>query len=273
MHIHRTSWTVAAVAFAAATLAACGGPKSLDNVAIGSDVSVVTTDGSTVEGKLVGVSDQDVVVQRANTGQRDTIERASIASVEETGDSAIADLLSSDPHTQDVTVPPGTIIPATLDIALGSETNHAEDPVTATVRTSVTADGFEAIPSGATLRGHVTMAQPAGNVKGRAALAFSFDELTIDHTKYDVSTDSLSYRADATKKQDAEKIGGGAAIGSVIGAIAGGKKGAAAGAAIGGGAGTAMVLTTAGDEVHVAPGAELHLELLSPVTITVPTKD
>ncbi len=242
-------------------------------MAIGSDVSVVTTDGSTVDGKLVGVSDQDVVVQRAKSGQRDTIARATIASVEETGNSPIAGLLSSSPSTQDVTVPAGVIIPATLDVALGSETNHAEDPVSATVRTAVIADGFEAIPAGATLRGHVTTAQPAGKVKGRAALAFSFDEVTIDHTKYDVSTNSVSYHADATKKQDAEKIGGGAAIGSVIGAIAGGKKGAAAGAAIGGGAGTAMVLTTSGDEVHVAPGAELRLELRSPVTVTVPTKD
>jgi hypothetical protein len=271
MHTRSTLSPLAVLAMAAALLApACGGPKDVDDVPLGSDVSVVTTDGSKVDGKLVGVTDQDVVVQRENTGKRDTIERASIATVEEKTGATIADLVKPEPKTHDVTVPAGTIVPATLDVALGSDTNRAEDSVTATVRTPVTVDGFEAIPAGATLHGNVLSAEPAGKVKGRASIAFSFDQLTIDHKDYDVSTNHVSYRANATKKEDAAKIGAGAGIGSAIGAIAGGGKGAAIGAAIGGGAGTAVVMTTAGEEIHLAPGAELHLELQGPVTISVP---
>ena len=45
-----------------------------------------------------------------------------------------------------------------------------------------------------------------------------------------ISTKPYSQVAEATKKRDAEIIGGGAGIGAVIGAIAGGGKGAAIGA-------------------------------------------
>jgi len=246
MHTLSTRWLCAGVAVASAVLvAACGGPTDVDDVQLGSDVAVVTTDGSRVEGTLVGVSDEDVVVQRANTGQRDTIARAGIASVEETGTSDRAALGSPAPTAQDVTLPGGTILPAALDVALGSETNRVEDPVTATVRSPLIAEGLEAIPAGATLRGHVTHARPSGDVKGRATLAFRFESLTIDHHDYDIDTNALAYHASATKKEDAATIGGG-------------------------GAGTAVVLTTPGGEIHLAPGAELVVELAGPLIVSVP---
>ncbi len=269
----RTRWALAVLTFATALVVpACSHPADVDDVKIGSDVAVTTADGSTVHGKLVDRTASAVVVEQKATGRRDTIERAEIARVEEPAASPLAEIVKPEPKSHDVTVAAGTSVPLTLDIALGSESNHPEDPVSATVRSPVVVDGATVIPQGSTLRGTVTRAMPAGNVKGRAQLAFRFDELSIDHTNYKISTDAVSYQAQATKKQDATKIGGGAAIGSVVGAIAGGKKGAAIGAAVGGGAGTAMVLTTSGDEVHLAPGAEFTAALTNPVTISVPNE-
>lgn len=271
MQLRPVSPPIAALALLAAGLAAaCGGPTDVDDVELGSKVAVTTTDGSKVEGKLVQLSEDAVVVQREATGQRDTIERSAIAEVREQRDSPIDELIADKPKWQEVTVPAGTLVPLTLDVALGSDANHVEDPVAATVRSPITVDGFDAIPARATLRGQVTRATPAGDVKGRAALAFRFDQLTIDHQDYDISTKPLGYQAAATKKEDAAKIGAGAGIGSAVGAIAGGKKGALIGAAVGGGAGTAVVLTTSGKEVHLAPGAELRAELAAPVIIRVP---
>jgi hypothetical protein len=82
-------------------------------------------------------------------------------------------------------------------------------------------------------------------------------------------TDAVSRMAEATKKQDAAKIGGGAAGGAIIGGILGGGDGAAKGAAIGGAAGTGVVLGTRGKEVRVGAGTPLSVKLLQPVTLRV----
>ena len=84
-----------------------------------------------------------------------------------------------------------------------------------------------------------------------------------------IQTGVISRVAAATKKQDAAKIGGGAAGGAIIGGILGGGDGAAKGAAIGGAAGTGVVLSTRGKEVRLGPGADVAVTLQAPVTVRV----
>ena len=57
--------------------------------------------------------------------------------------------------------------------------------------------------------------------------------------------------------------------GAIIGALTGGKNGALIGTAAGGGAGTAVVLSTRGKEVHLPEGAALRLRLTAPVTVRI----
>ena len=139
------------------------------------------------------------------------------------------------------------------------------------VEAEATVDGLLAIPEGAWAYGTVTNATASGKVKGRARLAFRFDEVDIDSDRYEIRSDALSYRADSTKTEDAKKIGIGAGAGALIGGLLGGKKGAGAGAAIGGGAGTAMVLTTAGDEIELRPGTPVEVSLTQPLVVLIPT--
>jgi hypothetical protein len=54
--------------------------------------------------------------------------------------------------------------------------------------------------------------------------------------------------------------------------LLGGKDGAAKGAAVGGGAGTAVVLSTRGNEIGMAAGAPLSVRLTAPLTVRVPMK-
>ena len=62
----------------------------------------------------------------------------------------------------------------------------------------------------------------------------------------------MSFDAEKSTKQDAAKVGGGAALGAIIGAIAGGGKGAAISCAVvGGAAGTGTVLATRGKDVEL----------------------
>jgi len=102
-----------------------------------------------------------------------------------------------------------------------------------------------AIPEASTAIGGVTAVEASGKVKGRATLAFRFDQLDIESHGYDIHSDTVSYQAKDIRSVDAKKIG----------------IGAGAGTAIGGGAGTAMVLMTAGDEAKPEAGTTVGLSL------------
>lgn len=176
------------------------------------------------------------------------------------------------PEFRDVTIPAGTTLSATLATALASDTSKVEDTVRATLKSPVSIEGFELLPPGATIVGHVTKAEASAKVKGRAFLAFRFNSVDLAAGPEHISTETISREAASTKGKDATKIGVGAGAGAVIGGIIGGGSGAAAGAAIGGGAGTATVLATKGDEVRLPAGTPLSVKLTAPLTIRVEVK-
>jgi hypothetical protein len=175
------------------------------------------------------------------------------------------------PEYREVQIPAGTVLPIELRTTVGSATSHVEDQVRGRLRRSITIDGVEVIPAGAEVLGTVIEAERSGRVKGRARVAFRFARLDLpgEAERIAIRTGVIAREAEATKKQDAAKIGGGAAAGAVIGGILGGGDGAAKGAAIGGGAGTGVVLSTRGKEVSVPVGTSVSAKLLEPVTIRV----
>ncbi len=77
----------------------------------------------------------------------------------------------------------------------------------------------------------------------------------------------MVFRGEATKGEDATKVGAGAGIGAVIGGMLGGGDGAAKGAAIGGAAGTGTVLATRGREVALASGTDVNATLASEIEV------
>ncbi len=172
----------------------------------------------------------------------------------------------------EIEVPSGTELVLTLDTAVSSETARPEQTVRATVAKPIVVAGTTVIPEGAPVSGPVVAVERAGRVKGRASIALRFDEVTVAKTPYKISTTRIAREAEATKGEDAKKIGIGAGVGTAIGAIAGGKKGAAIGAAVGGGAGTGAVLATRGDEVAIAAGATLKTTIQDAVKITAPAE-
>ena len=174
---------------------------------------------------------------------------------------------------RDVTLPAGTVIPLVLDSYVASDTSRVESPVRASVRRAIVVNGLTVVPAGSALVGHVTQAERAGRVKGRARVAFRFDQLTIARLNQHVGirTSSVAREARGTKAKDARTIAIPAAGGAIVGALIDGKKGAAIGAAAGGGGGTAVVLATRGPEVRLGRGDVASVRLLAPVTIRVPT--
>ncbi|MBI3262167.1 MAG: hypothetical protein HYZ58_03335 [Acidobacteria bacterium] len=168
----------------------------------------------------------------------------------------------------DVTIPAGTVLSLRLENDVGSSTSQVEDPVRARLRLPVRVAGATVLPAGTIATGNVTSARRSGKVKGRATVSVSFHELvTPDNNRYTVRTTTVTRTAPGTKRKDALKIGVPAAGGAVVGGLLGGKKGAAIGGAGGGGAGTAVVLSTRGPEVHLRPGTIVSVRLKAPLTV------
>ncbi len=176
-----------------------------------------------------------------------------------------------EPAFREVTIPADTLLHVRLENQIASDTSRVEDPVSASFAKPIVIDGVEAVPAGSTLKGVVTQAKPSGRVKGRAELAFRFDVLAVSGgDQQRVQTRAVGVEAPSTTKKDALKIGVPAAGGAILGGILGGKKGAAIGGAVGGGAGTAVVLGTPGQEVHLPAGSAVTVKLLEPITVRVP---
>jgi hypothetical protein len=174
------------------------------------------------------------------------------------------------PEYREFTLPAGTVLPLELKTTLASDESQVEDAVRATLRKAIVVDGYQVLPAGTEVSGMVTDAERAGRVKGRARVAFQFSSLRYDGERYRLGTDPIEQLGEATKGEDAKKIGIGAGVGAAIGALAGGGSGAVKGAAIGAGAGTGVVLATRGKEVRLEPGTEVEARLSSPLAVRVP---
>lgn len=173
------------------------------------------------------------------------------------------------PAFREVTLPAGTQLHLNLKSAIGSDTSHVEDAVVGELRQAVVVKGQSVLPVGTEVTGIVTNVARAGRVKGRAKIGLRFNSLRHQGERYSMQTAAIGRQAEATKGEDATKIGIGAGAGAALGAILGGGSGAAKGAAIGGAGGTGVVLATRGKEVRLGPGADLNTRLTAPLTVRV----
>jgi hypothetical protein len=252
----------------------CTRAEAIENIPAGTEVTVMTEDGTLVRGKIARVEPEVVTLTGERPNMTTEVARASITEVKrvEAGepddtDRSIVPVPARAPVVRTVTVPDNTTLDVRLDTAHASDTSRVEERVGGTLASPVLIDGVTAIPAGAKLTGYLTNVEESGKVKGRAELGLRFTRLQTGSVTYDIDTRPLSWIAESTKKEDAVKIGAGAAAGAVIGAITGGKKGAAIGSAIGAGGGTAVVLATDGQEIRLAAGRKLKVSLTNPLTI------
>ena len=173
------------------------------------------------------------------------------------------------PEPHRVTLNAGILIPVRLVDGLTSERNLPGDSFTATLDKELVADGFVIAERGARVEGRVVSSDKGGRVRGVSSLAVELVRLhTSDGQTVAIQTDGFERRAEETHRQDAEKVGAGAALGAVIGALAGGGKGAAIGAGVGGGAGAGTVMATRGNAATLPSETRVTFRLRAPVTIT-----
>jgi uncharacterized membrane protein len=257
----------------ALTLASsCMRAEAIENIPAGTEVTVVTQDGTLVRGKIAKVEPEVVTLTGERPNMTTEVARTAITEVKRVDPNDDEETEAAAPRARatvmrTVTIPDNAVLDVRLDTTHASDTSRVEERVSGTLASPLEVDGVTAIPAGAKLTGHLTNVEESAKVKGRAELAMRFTRLQTGSVTYDIDTRPVSWVAESTKKEDAVKIGAGAAAGAVIGAITGGKKGAAIGSAIGAGGGTAVVLATEGQEIRLAAGRKLKVSLTNPLTI------
>lgn len=165
------------------------------------------------------------------------------------------------PARQPRVIPSGTTLTFETGETLSASSGEAGQTFTARLANAVVVNGETLIPAGAEAEGRVLEASESGRVSGVASIQLTMTHVMVNGTDVEISTAPFATQAETSRTDDAAKIGAGAAIGGVIGGIVGGGGGAAKGAAIGGGAGTAVVLTTRGDDVVLPSGTAIPFVL------------
>lgn len=167
-----------------------------------------------------------------------------------------------------VTLPAGTILPVRIVEDLSSASATPDMGFHATLAQDLVVNNMIAIPQGTTILGRVVDAKDAAHFRGSSLLSIELTRIDLHGSHLAIVTDSYQKQGAARGKNSAEKVGGGALLGTLIGALAGGGKGAAIGAVAGAGAGGAVQGATRGQQVEIPSETLVNFSLQSPITVT-----
>ena len=152
---------------------------------------------------------------------------------------------------QPVTIPSGALLRVRLNHTLSSNKSQPGTAFDATVINDVVANGFVAIPRGATVQGKVIDAKSSGSVSGRGEMSIALTSVTLGGKVYPITSDVWAHNgADKTTETINKTLGIGA-VGAIIGAIAGGGKGAAIGGGVGAAAGLGSSAASGNGQVFI----------------------
>jgi BON domain len=162
----------------------------------------------------------------------------------------------------------GTQVSIRLIDPIDSEKNQTGDTFHATLNAPLTSDGNEALPAGVEIVGHLVEVKSAGKFAGQSTVAMQLDSVSSGGRTYNLQTDIYRKTGSSRGKNTAEKVGGGAVIGTIIGAIAGGGKGAAIGGVAGAGVGGGVQAATKSQQIKFPSETVLTFTLQAPITVT-----
>jgi hypothetical protein len=170
---------------------------------------------------------------------------------------AITAFLLSSLFAFSVTIPAGTHVSVRLGQEISSGKAETGQSFQGTLAKSIVVNHKTVAKAGAPVRGKITEAKSSGRLHAPGELTLRLTSIN----GHAVHTTSAFFKGKSHTKSNVTKIGGGAALGTVVGALAGGGKGAAIGAAAGAGAGTGVAAATGKEE------AVVHAESLLSFTV------
>jgi len=177
----------------------------------------------------------------------------------------------SPPAPKKLIIDQGTPVAVRLIDPIDSEKNQTGDTFHATLNAALTSDGEEAVPAGVELTGHLVSVKSAGKFAGQSEVVLQLDSVSSGGKTYTLQTDQYKKTGTSRGKNTAEKVGGGAVLGSIIGAIAGGGKGAAIGGAAGAGVGGGVQAASKSQQIKLPSETVLNFTLQAPVEVVQAT--
>lgn len=173
------------------------------------------------------------------------------------------------PTTQATTIPASTSVLVRMIDGVDSSINKIGDPFHGSLESALVVGNTVVAPKGSDVYGKLTQAKSAGKISGAAQLTLELTGIRINGNIVPVDSTNYDVAGKGRGTQSAERIGGGAVLGTVIGAIAGGGKGAAIGGVVGAGAGTTVQVMTHGDQVRIPSETLLEFKLEQDVTAPI----
>src|SRR6266550_1215820 len=167
----------------------------------------------------------------------------------------------------------GTRVPATAVDTISTRTAKAGDSFSATVSQDVKdATGRVVIPTGATVSGTITAAEPAPNPNSTGRIELSVTNVTAHGKSYAIDASVVAMdtvmKGRGVTKADAAKVAGGAVAGAIVGKLLGkNTKGAVIGGAAGAAAGAAAARASRDIDVVIPKGAAITIKLNAPLTV------
>ncbi len=156
-----------------------------------------------------------------------------------------------------VVLPPGTQIQVRMIDDVSSEKANPGDRFRGTLEAPVIVNHRVLFPKNTEVAGQVVSAKPSGRLSEPGELELALTGVRTNAGWRPLQVESFLIKGESHTRNNAAKIGGGAALGAIIGAIAGGGKGAAIGAALGGGAGAAAAAKSGKRPAYVESEAVL----------------
>jgi hypothetical protein len=174
---------------------------------------------------------------------------------------AAAVMLGRAGEKKTATIPSGTVLVGTLEQQVSTDRSSVGDRVAVRTVDPIHTGTDVTIPAELTLRGEVTHVKGGGRIAGAPEISLRFTELEVDGRRYAIATEAFHVKGKSDATESALAIGGGAVVGGVLK----GAKGAVVGAAIG----TGVAVATKGDQLTLASGQRLRIQLTQPVEVQV----
>ncbi len=168
-----------------------------------------------------------------------------------------------------VTLTANTTLIVRMAQTISTERDMSGDEFSATLDQPLVIDGFVVAERGSRMEGRIVASERAGRMRGAAHLELELTKLnSSDGQRINIRTNTYQRNGESSRRDDAAKVGIGAALGAAIGAMAGGGKGAAIGAGAGGAAGVGAVAGSRGNDAMLPVESRVSFRLLLPITIT-----
>ena len=172
-----------------------------------------------------------------------------------------------------VSIPAGTKLVVFLNQDISTEKNKVGDTFSVEVAEAVRFKDQTIVPKRASGTGRITVLERPGRVSGNAVLSLVLTSISMEEGPvaakgiHEVETEPLVISGQDSTGKDVAKVGIGAGIGAALGAILGGKEGAAKGAALGAGGGTAVAVSSRGQDIVLRPETKLEFKVAREVPL------